>query len=244
MRTESQRRSRGWRVLHPGNHRHRRLVSRPASAIRASSFPIHSRAGGSHFMRTSPYPPKKPPDASSRKSSVALRSPLAAPPRIKDLRIYICRSPMAVRPFANTKYKVGGLAHRPRDHAHSGRAGTGNRQALATPGLEKRGIRRPGSQGRRLRLRALRGSSSAEVIASWTRSRRAFTCAITSPHPARSHPVAQAETLSSGGGSGPEVVLGSGLESLRSCAANFMRSAMISPQTRSGLSDCRTWMRA
>src|SRR5208337_4135180 len=40
------------------------------TAIRASSLPIHSRAGGSRCIRASPYR-VSPPDASSRKSSVA-----------------------------------------------------------------------------------------------------------------------------------------------------------------------------
>ena len=41
------------------------------------------------------------------------RSPLAAPPRIKDLRIYICNRRWRFVLFANTRYKVGGLAYPP-----------------------------------------------------------------------------------------------------------------------------------
>jgi len=43
------------------------------TAIRASSLPIHSRAGGSRCIRASPYR-VSPPDASSRRSSVAWRA--------------------------------------------------------------------------------------------------------------------------------------------------------------------------
>jgi hypothetical protein len=40
-------------------------------------------------------------------------SPLAAPPRIKDLRIFICNRRWRFVLFANTRYKVGGLAYFP-----------------------------------------------------------------------------------------------------------------------------------
>jgi len=41
------------------------------------------------------------------------RSPLAARPRIQDLRIYICNRRWRFVLFANTQYKVGGLAYSP-----------------------------------------------------------------------------------------------------------------------------------
>jgi hypothetical protein len=41
------------------------------------------------------------------------RSPLAAPPRINDLRVYICNRRWRFNLFANTRYKVGGLAYPP-----------------------------------------------------------------------------------------------------------------------------------
>jgi hypothetical protein len=41
------------------------------------------------------------------------RSPLAAPPGINDLRIYICNRRWRFVLFANTRYKAGGLAYSP-----------------------------------------------------------------------------------------------------------------------------------
>jgi hypothetical protein len=41
------------------------------------------------------------------------QSPLAAPPRIKDLRVYICNRRWRFALFANTRFKVGGLAYPP-----------------------------------------------------------------------------------------------------------------------------------
>ncbi len=58
-----------------------------------------------------------PPEAAGRVLEVVerrlARSPLAASSRVKDLRIYICNRRWRFVLFANTRYKVGGLAYAP-----------------------------------------------------------------------------------------------------------------------------------
>ena len=87
------------------------------------------------------------------------RSPLAARPGIKNLHVYICNRGWRFVLFANTRYKVGGLAYFPLSEniflrtarfdanrlvGYSGRETTGTPHAelLSTPPSTRRGSRR------------------------------------------------------------------------------------------------------
>jgi hypothetical protein len=76
-------------------------------------FPYAFTRGGITLYSDEPIPP----EAAGRVLEIVerrlARSPLAASGRVKDLRIYICNRRWRFVLFANTRYKVGGLAYAP-----------------------------------------------------------------------------------------------------------------------------------
>jgi len=69
--------------------------------------------GGITLYADEPIPPEPAGRILEEVERRLARSPLAALPRIKDLRIYICNRRWRFGLFATTKYKVGGLAYFP-----------------------------------------------------------------------------------------------------------------------------------
>jgi hypothetical protein len=69
--------------------------------------------GGITLFSDEPIPPEPAARILDEVESRLARSPLGAPPRIKDLRIYICNRRWRFILFANTRYKAGGLAYAP-----------------------------------------------------------------------------------------------------------------------------------
>ena len=76
-------------------------------------FPHTFTRGGITLYSDEPIPPEPAGRILEEVERRLAGSPLAAPPRIKDLRIYICNRRWRFVLFANTKYKFGGLAHSP-----------------------------------------------------------------------------------------------------------------------------------
>lgn len=76
-------------------------------------FPYAFTRGGITLFSDEPIPPEPAARILGEVESRLARSPLGAPPRIKDLRVYICNRRWRFILFANTRYKVGGLAYAP-----------------------------------------------------------------------------------------------------------------------------------
>jgi hypothetical protein len=76
-------------------------------------FPHSFTRGGITLFSDEPISPEPAARILAEVESRLARSPLGAPPRIKDLRIYICNQRWRFVLFANTKYKAAGLAYGP-----------------------------------------------------------------------------------------------------------------------------------
>ena len=69
--------------------------------------------GGITLYSDEPIPPESAGRILDEVERRLARSPLGAPPRVKDIRIFICNRQWRFALFANTRYKVGGLAYAP-----------------------------------------------------------------------------------------------------------------------------------
>ena len=76
-------------------------------------FPHAFTRGGITLFSDEPIPPEPAGRILEDVERRLARSPLAAPPRIRDLRIYICNRRWRFVLFANSRYKAGGLAYSP-----------------------------------------------------------------------------------------------------------------------------------
>ena len=76
-------------------------------------FPHAFTRGGIRLYSDEPIPPEPAAHILEEVERRLARSPLAAPPRIKDLRIYICNRRWRFVLFANIRYNAGGLAYPP-----------------------------------------------------------------------------------------------------------------------------------
>ena len=69
--------------------------------------------GGITLYSDEPIPPEHAGRILNEAAERLTRSPLATPARDQNLRIYICNRHWRFTMFANTRYKVGGLAYPP-----------------------------------------------------------------------------------------------------------------------------------
>ncbi len=67
--------------------------------------------GGITLYSDEPIPPEHAGRILDEVQQRLVRSPLATPPQIKNLRVYICNRQWRFTLFANARYKVGGLAY-------------------------------------------------------------------------------------------------------------------------------------
>jgi hypothetical protein len=76
-------------------------------------FPHALQRGGITLYSDEPIPAEPAGRIVDEVEYRLVRSPLATPPRIKDIRIYICNRTWRFVLFANVRYNVGGLAYSP-----------------------------------------------------------------------------------------------------------------------------------
>src|ERR1700742_5008858 len=66
--------------------------------------------GGITLYSDEPIPPEPAGRILDEVAGRLAQSPLAAPPRVRNLRVYICNRQWRFAFFANSRFKVGGLA--------------------------------------------------------------------------------------------------------------------------------------